>query len=560
MINYTKALLIAGGLICCNLYSAEVTPHRVLFLMQAGHSTDALTLYKEHVKETGRHDYELLQNIGLLLLEQGYRTGDPETQLLTLYGAGLALHERVLPLLEEGLSNSHPELQLISLNFLSRYQSSEGDEAINQALASNYLIIRLEAAYQLAKKRSPLGVAQGESLMCKVVPELLPLFPQIFAAAGTADAMAILRKLLNNSDNNTRLAAIQSIAEHKRDDLLPTIRTLATHHNGPQQEACAHTLGLFKDELSANKLEVLSTAASSNVRLAAWLALYRMGRLHVKESIENLAKTEDLFAITALGSIPGSEDLLYELSQSSSPQVRINANLALLKRKDRRCLRALADVLLKDSRDLAIVITHSPGKTLISYKLIPSAKQNLSDNPVGLEMALQMREEIVLQALELPEDDFLKLAQLLFDVRQQDLVPVVVESLASLHTPKAIAVLKQYHQKAGAPLIRNYCNLTLYKLKEEGPYAEHLCKWVATQQQTELIKFRPILPLGAQELDKASAYQLTPQETSRLLIEAFAAFTERQDETGINALIDAIQNGQTKNRYTLAGLLVRAAQ
>ena len=56
----------------------------------------------------------------------------------------------------------------------------------------------------------------------------------------------------------------------------------------------------------------------------------------------------------------------------------------------------------------------------------------------------------------------------------------------------------------------------------------------------------------------APQYQLTPQETSRLLVETYESLVQQQDQEGIALILDAIKSGNRKNRYALAGLLIRA--
>ena len=73
----------------------------------------------------------------------------------------------------------------------------------------------------------------------------------------------------------------------------------------------------------------------------------------------------------------------------------------------------------------------------------------------------------------------------------------------------------------------------------------------------ELIRFRPFLPREMR--DHEENYQLTPQDNSGLLIASFESFVSHKDEKGIDILLEAIQNGNAKNKYALAGLLMRAS-
>lgn len=534
----------------------SLTPNRILFLIQSGHFQEALKLYQTYASEMGHHDTELLFHIGLALLDQGYKSSDPEIQVLTIYGAGISLNEKVLYILEEGLRSSYPQIQLIAMGFLSRFQNDVADMALNRALSSNYLEIRLEGAYHLIKRKVPAAVFQAEALMSKVPVEILPLFPEIFAAAGTPEATRILRRLLSHSNEQVRVSAILSATKYARDDLLPTIRTLASQHSILQQEAAAMAFGVLKDETAVSRLKRLSQSPTLSVRLAANRALVVLGhKEHLSEVLKE-AQNRDLFAIAMLGELEDGENVLCDLMNHPDIQVKVNAVLSLLKQRNPNCMIPLFHLLVRDARDLAIQTIYSKGRTLTAYKVVPSAHENLKENLIALELSLCLREEILKMAMGLPEKDFMHLAQLLFNARQNDLVPALVSALELLHTPAAIELLKKQQQKAGAPLIRNYCNLALYRLKEEGPYADNLRIWVNQQHSEELIQFRPSLPRDANHDDP---YQLTPEETSRLLVESFEALTGRQDAEGINILLNAIQHGNSKNKYALTGLLMRAA-
>lgn len=536
----------------------QIRPNQILYLIQIGKISNAIQLYRQYVKQIGQHDFEILQHIGLGLLDYGYHSKDPEIQLMTLFGAGTSNNEKALYILLEGVNSSHPILQLIALNFLARYQNDSADEAINRAMTSNYLLIRLEAAYHLAKKKASKAIPQLEALMYKVDSEYLELFPELFLTTGNAQAIKIVQRLLNHQDLNVRLNAIHSLAHHQRDDVLPQIRALAKHHDRAQQEACAYALGVMKDGASLNQLFLLSQSGTHSLRLAALQSLYRLGRKEVRSEIESMARKEDLFAIHVLAEVEESRELLYELSKSSHIQTRINAALALLEHQDSRCLPSLIEILVKDDKDLGFVKIHSVGQALTAWKVVPSSTQNFQNTPIAFELSLNLREEILNKALDLDENCFLKLAHLIFDKKQNDLIPVLVELLQNLQSPPAIELLKKYQQMAGAPLIRNYCNLALYCLKEEGPYLENLHQWVSKRQDQDLIQFRSLVPWKLRE--SSSSYQLTPEETSALLIRAFEAFLRTQDEKGIDILLDCIEKGKTHNKYALAGLLIRAAE
>lgn len=540
------------------LFAEEDTPptKQILYSMHSGDINRALELYQKFYQEKRRHDLELIQQIGLILLDKGYRQGDAEVQLLTLYGAGISTNEKCLYILENGMNNPVPQLQLAALNLLAKYNTDSTDELLNRALGSNHLIIRMEALLHIAEKKHPKAVGQIEALMAKLDESLYPLFPQLFAMVGDASATKALKRMLSYPDEEVRVAAIRAVAKFERDDLLSQIRKLAAQHDTIQQEACAIALGMMHDEASIARLETLAQSNSSSVRLAALQALYRLGKKENRLTIELAAKENNPFAIALLGEMPGSEETLYTLSKSNNLQIRLNAGIALLELQDPRCLKIIAEILLNDPRDLAFLKATSLSTGLVAWKAVPSAKHNLSDELVALELSLNMREAILEKAMNLPANDFILLAEAIFERHQNDLVPVLVELLENMRSPQAIALLKKYQQKAGAPLIRNYCTLALFNLKEEGPYAEQLQNWIKHQREEDLIRFRPYLPWEVRET--GAAYELNPEEKSKFLLVALESFARTQDDKGIDVLLDVIRHGNTKNRYALAGLLIRS--
>ena len=85
--------------------------------------------------------------------------------------------------------------------------------------------------------------------------------------------------------------------------------------------------------------------------------------------------------------------------------------------------------------------------------------------------------------------------------------PLLIKLLCNMQTPATIALLKEQQQKTGAPFIRNYCNLALFIINEEGPYEENLRKWVAEQHDTEIIDFGKMpLTTGTRIFLKSSSH------------------------------------------------------
>lgn len=555
---HINSLLLAALLLSSPLQSELPSFHqgRILFLIQHGEHEKALKLYQSAYQETKQHDFDLLHQMGLRILQDGYEQNDPECQLLSLFGAAVSAHEDAYYILEGGLKSNFPEIQLIALEALARYQTDRADLALMRALGVETLQVRYEAAHQLCKKKHPHAVNQAESLLYKTPKEFWPIYPPLFAMVGDSHSTRVLRKLLTDSSKDVRLIVILSVAKYQREDLLPQVRQQATHHQYPIQEACAQTLGLLKDEQAIPLLEKLTQSRYPSVALAAQTALYRLGKKEYLKEIEKSAQNENLFAIALLGTLSDKPGPLIELMNSPHLQIRCNAIISLLQQNNPKAIKAIDEILLRDKRDLAFSSMSSPGKTFKAWKATPSANQLLKDDLASYQEHIELKEALLKKVRLLSATHFITLADQIFNRQQNDLVPTTVELLEELNTKEAISCLKEHHQQLGAPLVRHYCNLALYRLNEPGPYGELLRQWVTTQSKTEFILLKPFSPWEIGE----NSYSLRPEENSKLLIQVFEAFASHQDSLGIEALIEAIATGHPKNKYALAGLLLRATQ
>ncbi|HEX2582725.1 MAG TPA: hypothetical protein VHL30_01265, partial [Chlamydiales bacterium] len=426
------------------------------------------------------------------------------------------------------------------------------------AMSSDYLSTRMEAAFYLALRKHPHAVGQIEGLMFRLPPMFKPFFPSLFALIGTNDATAALKRLIEDSDPQVRVESILQVAHLGRDDFLPLLRKRLSYSHVAELEATVFSIGALKDSSSIPKLKRLAAISADSVRIATSLALAELGERSSFSQIEELAKKKNLFAIAALGRVSGYEEVLADLVQSSDLQVRINASIALLQRKDPRCLPVLSEILVADSRDLAFQPFNSVGRTITVFKGIPSAELRAKDPTIDLSFSLAIREHILRESIHLPEESFLHLARHLFNRQQNDLIPTLIALLENLQTDGAKDLLKNGTSRVTSPLIRDYCHLSLYRLKEEGPHEEYMTRWIMQQKDAELIRLRPILPWKFRM--EQSDYALSPEETSKLLIDAFFSIASRRSEQSVAFMLEAIQHGNPINRYALMGLLMRATE
>lgn len=462
--------------------SLEEIKHHSLYLMQQNQVADSIEKYREFSSLAGRHDFEVLQEMGLMLLKRGSQSADLQTFLMTLFGAGLSGSTSALEILEKGLYHADPQIQMHALHFIAKFEDDRTNELLHHAMSSDYLGVRMEAAFAMAQRKHPHAVGQIEGLMVRLPPVFKAYFPSLFALIGTADATTVLRRLIEDPDPQVRVESILHAARMGRDDFLPLLRKRLTHSHVAEVEATAFAVGALKDSSSISKLQKLAQSPTDTIRIAAGLALLQVGDRSGVAEIEEMAKKHNLFAIAALGHISETDETLASLLPSRDLQVRLNAAVALLQHRDARAAPILEEILINDGRNLAFMPFGSLGRTMSAIKAIPSAELRAKDPTIDLSYSLVMREHYLREAANLPEKDFLQLADHIFKKQQNDLVPVLISLLENLQTEGAIALLKEGAEKIASPLIRDYCHLALYRLKTEGPYEEYINNWVMRQK------------------------------------------------------------------------------
>lgn len=515
---------------------------------------EAFQIYQKIVASLGRHDLDLLRKMALQILDKGAKSEVPETRFLALLGAAVAFDESSLYLLENALRGNEREFQLISINFLTQYHNDHADRAIESAMRSPYLIVRIAALQYLCEKQHPRAFSQAEALLCKVTNELTILFPELFFLLDDPRATRTIKRLFGNPKKEVRIATIQSAIRHEREDFVPIFRSLITQHEKSVQEAAIVALGFFKDYESRSQLKKLSLSTDGDLSLAATYALHQLGDDKATLKILECAASENIKALSLLENFENCDDLLIRLLYSNNMLVRVNASLILLKRNNPACLKVLPEIILRDGRDYAMARAYSPGHSFSYIKLIPNSEILAEETPLIKEQSLRIKEEILSEALMLPEKDFLAFSEMVLRAQQNDLVPHVTKLLEKLKTDEAKHLLKTYSQFVGAPLVRNYCNLALFRMGNEGQYKELLKEWLLEQNGIEMIRLRPFLP----DEKKLTRFQLTAEETSRLALEALESFVQGSDEENITFILEIMNRLSPANRYVLSGLLIRS--
>jgi len=485
------------------------------------------------------------------ILEEGSRHQEMEVQLLTLFGAKLSQDEGAMTFYMRALKSPKPEVQLAAIKSLGALKNDRADEALQEGLRSNEIIIRLETLLLMAQRGMPGVSDHVEGLMAKIPKPLHSIFPPLFAMAGDPASLKQLRLLLSDPDDRVRASSAISVEKGGIEEFLPHIRRLAKQVSPLVQEAAAHCLGVFGDATAVPILKRMISSPFKDVRLSA-LQAYAM--LNEEETLPLLLKEAeggDLFAISLLGSIAGGEEKLKAFQRSTDAQVAINASMALLARGERESLKILAPLILTHR---ATLTAHTSSlKHIIAWKLAPRGPY---EDPIAEARVNESRRELVRRIFLLPEEDALAFSYELLNRGENDYVPALMEQLYASGSPGAIALLERFQQKIGAPYVRGATALTLFKLGQKQRRDE-IISFLKNHHAIELIRLKPM-----DEDDKlnpfSGPFELSAQETSSLYIEMLEALLTEGKEDGIELLVEAIEKGHSNNRYALAGLLIRA--
>lgn len=517
---------------------------------------DALAAYSQSIRLGAMHDYEYLQKLGIRFLKESVSLFDPEEQLLSVYGASIAKNDQLIPLLGEAVLNPYPQVQLAAVRALSEYQDDLATKYLLEGLNSNYLEVAFETLFILCSQKHPDAMGYIQSLMHKVPEQLHILFPTLYALIDTPQSTQALNKMLHHSNPAVQVEAILAACKCSRDDLLETIRTLSKYHDIKLKEACALALGHFQDESSLPILEELSQSSCEQVALSAHYALYRMGRSASIAQIESFALQGNLYALSLLKDCPGDENVLEALVGHTSEQVRLGASLALLKKKNLSSLPVVRDILIPKDPSKILTVQASAGKAIQAKKWAHLSQKLFRENPYLTEIANQYRQEVLIECADLPENVFLALAEDIIQSNQNELIPLTIRIVQSFKTAQSLEVLKNWQQRVGSPFVRNYSNLALYELGQEGPWKEELLTWVTQEQQHPLIRLKPMVPWSKK--NRKTPYEMTPEEKSQLLIESYLALAAEQEEGFLELVLSQLSKNSSKNKLALAGILLKA--
>ncbi len=533
----------------------------VLYLMSVRDVEKAIDEYLQIYKAQKKHDFEILEQMCLTLLEIGSSSPNPDDQLLTLFGISLSGSSGTfLTFLDSAIRSPFPAVQAAALQILSNQHEDKSNEIISIGLKSNFLQIRFETLFYLIHRKSYNSLGQVESLLNLLPPQAKPLFVELYAIHGSFESIQILKQLINDPDPAVRITAILYSALYGRDDLLLNIRSTLTHSDPLIKEAASFALGHLKD---LNSVETLKKIAFSSLfpetKLAALISLYRLGHTEASAELFQMAKSGNLFAIHLLGEVQNSDPILEELVTSKESNIALNATIALLQRKNPKVLPLLLDLLQTDIDVSGFSAFSSPGHAMIAWKRVSPSTIRDKDQKNNLKaISLHFQEELLSKSLELPNQTFLQIATTIMKSRQTKLLPLLIRLLENEGSEGTKNLLIEKAYAIENPLLRSYCKLALYRMHVSDFYRTEFLKWLTHQKNTQMIEFRPMLESGGKPGKHKGDYTLSPEEISGLFIESFDALATNHDPEGIQFLLEALRDGHSKNRYAFAGLLLKS--
>jgi HEAT repeat protein len=525
---------------------------QIVYLAHKGELASAIDRYKAYAQERG-HDYGLVRSLASSILQTAMRSGDAQMETVALFGAAYSGDRSLLGLIGQAVDSRAPERAMQAVSLLADLDEDAAGQHLRRALGSPFLPIRLEACYGLVRRGEE---ASGYLASLVELGEPVQLAAcELLSAQDTAGSTAMLRRLMARGTPRVRAAAIWSCGARRRDDFLPVIRQTLTHIDPVEQEACCNALGRLGDTTAIPDLRrIAESRADTPVRLAALGALYQLGDRTARFAVEEEARNGNRHAISLLGDMEGSEPVLIAISRCDDLTLRTVACISLLKRRHPGSWPGLAEVLIRDPRDLIWLEDRTPGFSLVSWKRVASATQQCANQPHLLHYADRWRHELLVETSNLPGSTFTQIAQIILETNQNDLVMITTRILEHLGTPEALALLHRMSEQAGAPFVRTACHLALMRIHEEGPHEERLLQWM-TQNSNAALKVRETA-----RPDPAETYRitLTPDERAQLMLDITSALAAHPTANSIDTLLTLMATAHPTVRVAMAACLLQS--
>lgn len=543
--------IIVLQLLClCSVNASNaLTKAQALYLI---HKQDPQQAFELYFKQ-GVEDRELLEQMCIQLIESGMRKEDSETNMLSVFGAGISNYAPLVSVLQKGMRSSDANMQMMSLHFLGSNFDDRCHEVIKQGLTSPYLGMRLETLLKLAIKHDPSCIDHLFALTGKIPPPVITLLPSIAARIDHPKAKSFLAYLLQDFPDDVKRETVIQAALHHRDDLATEIKTIAKQSSGILQESALFALAYLGHH------DILDFILQAHFKkpecLSLSYALCLLGEKRFEYNLIEAAKNKDLFAIALMGQTQMNDqrkEILYALLKDHSKEVSLNAAYSLAKHKDPAGIELLQQALVKKGIQAPLCFTSNPAKTMSALHNIAITHLKNTELQLALQKISQTKIEIIETISLLSENYLIETAQLLHQEQEFDLFAVAAKYLAHCSNPESIECLQSLYQTTGSEITKLRLSHLLYQVTGDQKIENEILTWIKKRCNYNLFSFQT-----SAEHQKGHFFSLTPSETSELLVSAFETLAQRYSTKALEALVYAMAYGHEKNRYALAGLTLR---
>ncbi len=536
------------------IYSHQNDDKNILYLISAHKIDEAITLYQK--KYTSSHNYPLLRTLAHSILESSINNPNDDIKLLSIFGAQISGQFSTLPFIKNSIIHyKNPIVQKSLLNLVASIHEGWVDHFLVQTLRSPFIELRLDALYHLIQRNHPDAFGHIEALVRLVAPEFRHYFIELFAMDHSDASTNKLKLLLNDPDTSMQHATISKLIEHNREDFAGDIASFLSHTDPSKQEIASLAMGLFRMTNTKDTLIKIAKSSFTDSALTAKYALTLLGYEKYNEEILSMAKDDNLFALNLTQDNPKSYNLHKENIKSNDEKKALVSALALLSKKDPQCKNQIKSLLKLDTNNTCLVPISTLGGALSYldkdsiYKFRHKEMQTRARN-----FTKSILHSTLIQAASLPEETFLDIATDVLENKQTFLLPPLINLLENINSEKTNKLLSEYSNSLGSPLIRYYCQLSLYRLRNNK--SSSLISWLKIQKK------EPIFDISEKRATKlkneSSSYSLSTDDKGNLFIETIEAIVARHDEDSVNLILSLLHNSHYKNRAILAGLLLKS--
>jgi HEAT repeat protein len=483
-----------------------------------------------------------LEELSTQLFQKLATSKEPDTVIMTLLATASCHHPLSRTISRALIREEHPIIQLAAVQALSALNTSDADYILTEALRSDYPVIRLEAGWRIACKRTHDAFFHIDALSHKLPDVFHPYMPELFAIEGSLGSLHRLRQLLFDPNEEVIIETLVAIGRHNISTMGPLVVSMEPR-SPAVLEAQAFALRVCDSESARGRLHKLATHTDPCVQIQAALSLIFLHETEYQSTISDLAKSDNLFAIAALGACP---DPLTDFKLDNQSQAsHLNLSLSLLNQKDPHCIPELK-TLLSLPDDQMLYESSSVGHSLSHWDIVSIGAFDAELWPTMKEQSLVAKEALLIQTLELNEASFEDISATVFEEGRVDLYPCLLQLLENQRSEATVQLLRREANRVGAPYNRAFATLALVRLGIENDEQE-LVSILDFSREKQEQPWRPPLPWMAflRGEDKSQSQQAAA--TAQLYITTIEALAERGTPTSIEFLTKELS--RTPKKY-----------